>query len=355
VREAVTAGLLVVALGSGPASFAAPPAGKKPAPAPKPTGGAGQTIVLGTKQLPGDFGKFGQTYTIGKDAPMNFTLQSAAYTVSPVTIGSQTWVPAADQKLLVLHYTVHNPRPEEQRYYWADITFTAVDARSQNREFVQAVGREDTRDVVNFNLKPGQKLDVFTTIIVPAKGEAPKLIVQREEGAPVIRYDLRSKVAPLKEPYADPADTVGATARGVVSAKSGEFYPLGTAEARLDQVAFTTEPLGGNPPEEAKQFLTAVLTIRNTGSEDWRYYWASFLPELVDADGEKVEYNQTLLKASRDEPADGTLKPGEEARVRLFFTLPANVGAKTLTLRGEGPNVPVESARGFVFDVSGAR
>ena len=34
-------------------------------------------VVLGTTQIPGDFGKFGQTYTVGKSDPINFTLKSA--------------------------------------------------------------------------------------------------------------------------------------------------------------------------------------------------------------------------------------------------------------------------------------
>jgi hypothetical protein len=43
-----------------------------PAPPPrrkKPTG----PVVLGTTQLPGDFGQLGTTYTIGKAEPINFT------------------------------------------------------------------------------------------------------------------------------------------------------------------------------------------------------------------------------------------------------------------------------------------
>ena len=60
------------------------PAAKKPAakkPAPKKAGGP---VVLGTTQLPGEFGKLGTTYTIGKRNPINFTLKSADYSVIPI-------------------------------------------------------------------------------------------------------------------------------------------------------------------------------------------------------------------------------------------------------------------------------
>src|SRR5689334_6242046 len=105
---------LVAGLALAPAPVGAQTSKTKPAkPAAKPSGGP---VVLGTKQLPGDFGQFGTTYTIGKTRPVNFTLRSAEYTTTPFYVGNNTWVPKADEKLLVLHYTVHNPVAREQSY-----------------------------------------------------------------------------------------------------------------------------------------------------------------------------------------------------------------------------------------------
>src|ERR687890_139687 len=78
------------------AALAAPakkPAAKKPAPTAAKKPAAGGPIVLGTTQLPGDFGQLGTTYTIGKDTPINFTLRSAEYTVAPFVLGNNVWVP----------------------------------------------------------------------------------------------------------------------------------------------------------------------------------------------------------------------------------------------------------------------
>jgi len=99
--------------------------------------------------------------------------------------------------------------------------------------------------------------------------------------------------------------------------------------------------------------VTAVFTLRNASQADASYTWSDFGVELKDADGEKVPYTQSLLKASRDETANGTLAPGEEARVRFFFPLPKNVEGKTLDL-AEGKKVHVRTARVFAFDLSGA-
>lgn len=329
-----------------------PAAGKGKPPAKKPTKSGGP-IVLGTKQMPGDFGKLGTTYTIGKTLPLNFTLKSADYSVAPVTIGQNTWVPKSDEKVLLLHYTVHNPLPDEQPYYWGEITFTAVDSQDKNHSYIQGVVREGEQKELNTRLKPAQKVDVAAAIIVPAEGVIPKLIVERQKGSPVIRYDLRDKVKPLPAPFADPADTTGATARKEVAAQAGTFYPTGAFDTRLDEVAYVPGPLKGHEAGAGKRFLSAVFTIKNRTIADKSYIWSDFMPDLRDADGEKVAYNQEMLKATRDEAARGTLAPGEEARVRFFFPLPADVMGKTLRI-AEGKLINASYARVYAFDVAAA-
>lgn len=256
--------------------------------------------------------------------------------------------------MLVLHYTVHNPQPRELRYYWADLVFTAVDSQDQNHSFIQAVGREGTTDRVAISLKPAQKLDVWTAIAVPAEGVVPKLIVERERNAPVIRYDLRGKVTPLAAPFADPADSAGATVAKPVAVAAGQVVPIGVFDATLESASYTTEELLGRAPKKGYRYLTATFTLKNATLRSQRLYWGDMLAELRDADGEKVPYTQALLKASRDEKAEGNLEPGEETKVRLYFPLPENVGAKTVVLR-ECSRVQQQQARPFAFDVSDAK
>jgi hypothetical protein len=61
-----------------------------------------------------------------------------------------------------------------------------------------------------------------------------------------------------------------------------------------------------------------VFTLKNTSNSEQHFDWGKFIAMLIDAEGEKVEYNQVLLKPSRDERASSTLNPGEEAKVRFF-------------------------------------
>ncbi len=337
-----------------PAAKKAP--AKKPAPTTKPTASKTGLIVLGTKQLPGDFGQFGQTYTVGRQEPINITLRSAEYTTARFNIDTNAHIPSSEQKLLVLHYTLHNPNPSEQKVYWGSLKFTAVDSKDVNHEFIQGITREGTTEAVDLLLKPAQKLEVQSAILVPAAGVIPKLILQREEGAPVVRYDLRGKVKPLPAPFADPADPSGATALAVAPAQVGTYYPCGNFDIKLDEVAYTRAPLGvgesAQAPEDGKRYVTLTFTFRNATNSEQRYYWATFVPELVDSDGEKAEYPQILLKPKRNESAEGHVKPGEEARARIFFTLPDDAAARTLTLAEELGNDPTHR---YSFDLSAVK
>lgn len=334
---------------------AAAPAVKKPAPKkPAPAAKAGGPVVLGTKQLPGDFGQLGTTYTIGKDSPLNFTLKSAEYSIARVNLGTNSWVPGVGQKLLVLHYTVHNPNPRETRYYWADLKFTAVSKDDKNYEYLQAAGREGTSDSVDISLKPAQKLEVWSAILVPAEGVVPKLIVERQEGAPVIRYDLRGKVKGMASPFAESSDAEGATVAKQIQVKPGQWAPIGVFDAKLDSIAYTTEALGGSAPEQGQRYLVATFTLKNSTGDARRYYWGDFEAEVRDADGEKAPFVQQLLKGSRNETADGDLPPGEEYRVRFFFVLPEKVEGKAILLK-EGKQPDSGTPRPFTFDLSGLK
>ncbi len=334
----------------------AKPAPKKPVvpakPAIKPAASkADQAIVLGTTQMEGDFGKFGTTYTIGKSEPINFTLQSAEYSIVPFVMGEETWVPKADQKLLILHYTVHNPMPKEQRYSWNGVKFTAVDAKDNNSEMLRSVGRDGTTEVLDLRLKPAQKINVVAAILVPAKDIVPKLIVSREEGAPVIRYDLHDKVKALPAEVADSADPTGATVKNEIPAQPGTVYAMGAFYTRLDEVAYVSGALNGHAPGANKRFLTGVFTIKNRTNLKQRYYWGDFIAVVRDANGDRSDYTESLLKAGANERAEGHLMPGEEVRVRFFGAVPSDVAAKTLLLR-ECKEVQKSESRPFAFDVS---
>ncbi|SMB78247.1 hypothetical protein [Deinococcus hopiensis] len=80
------------------------------------TAKAAAPVVQGTKQLDGQNARLGQTFTLGKQSPLNFTLNSAEYSTDRVVIGSEIYYAKADEKLLVLRDTVQNPQKSAARY-----------------------------------------------------------------------------------------------------------------------------------------------------------------------------------------------------------------------------------------------
>jgi hypothetical protein len=323
---------------------AAPKAKAKPKAKPAVTKPANKP--LGMVPMSGVDGKIGQTYTIDKDSPLNFTLNSAEYTLQRVTFGDSTEFPKEGEKLLLLRFTVHNPQKFDRQFYWGTIHFTAVDAMNQNREWSQAVGAKQTGEKLNMALKPAQKVDAYTVIKVPAKGVVPKLIVKPNNTGGVIRYDLRNGVKPLPAPFADTKDSSGATALEEVPGQIDTYYPLANLDVKLLSTAYA-DTLGDEfTKKENEKFFVATVMLRNGTNADTSYYWGTFQPVLVDADGEKVYWPQVLLKGGRNEKASGTLKPGEEYKARFYFALPKDVDAKTLKLTDNN------ESHTFAFDVS---
>jgi hypothetical protein len=307
--------------------------------------------VMGTEQLLGYEGALGQTFTLGKDMPLNFTLRKVESSAGRSNIGDYIAYPKGDEKLLIVRYTVQNPQNKPFNYSANYLTFRAVDANGVTRNHSGHIAREITGEALRLTLNPGQKVDAYTAIKVAAFGEVPKLIVAHyyETKAPIVRYDLRAKAVKLAAPFAGPEDAKGATARKMVPANAGAFYPVTEFfDVRLDSANYSTEPNMGHKVGAGKRFVNAVFTIRNKGPRATRYSAADFRADLKDADGEKVNYNSEMLKPSRDERASGELLPGEEARVRFFFELPQNVDAKTVLLQYGYDR----ESRTYAYDVS---
>ncbi len=285
--------------------------------------------VLGTVPLAGVDAKPKQVYTIGKRSPLNFMLQKAEYSAGRVVIGQSVVTPRADQKLLVVYFQVANPQKEDVYFNGQGLTFTAVDVQNTNRPATGFVGRVGSEGAAGLHLKPSQKLDFYTVVVVPAAGPVPKLIVEREQGAGVLRYDLRKVTVPLKAPYADPKDTSGSSALSTVSAMSGRDYPLENFDLRLEGLKFSDETFAGRTPRGGFHFLVATVLLKNQAPRDSYLGLQTFMPELQDADGERLRYT-TVLKANRDEGPNQQVTPGSEYRVRYIFEVPIGAPLRTL-------------------------
>jgi len=302
----------------------------------------------GNGQLAGSAAQPGQTYAVGKRSPLNFTLRSAGYSVRPVHIGDTTFVPEVGEKLLVLRYSVQNPRKEDVTYYWGSLRFTAVDPQDRNHSATANGARDGTPDALQVTLKPAQKVDAVAVIKVPAGVPIPKLLVERGEGdtAPILRFDLRGKVAALPAPFADPADRSGASARDLVPASVGTFYPAPSLDLKVESVAFTAQSLAGRTPASGQRFLVATVSVKNTLNRPLDYAWGTLRPELRGPGSALIEWNSQVLGAAGDGAAQGQLRPGESRQVRFFYEVPRSAALTSLTFR-EG----YSNGRAYIFDL----
>ena len=317
---------------------------KKPAP----------SVVMGTKQLPGDFGKIGTTYTIGKGSPLNFTLTGAEYRADRFVGGEFTgnthgWVPDKSQKILVIQYSVQNPLPREQVLSYLSFDLTAVSADSQNAKVLNKPWVGSNTKYADVTLKPGQKVTATAAFFVSAEGETPKLIVQRggDAQAAVVRYDLRGKVAKLPASYSDD----GFTAKPQVEVSSNGKFPLGGIDVAVTSVEKAATPAVMDGFDSSKDQWVVKLDATGVAPEPARLYYGSLKIRVKTDDGDAIDLPnyRHLLRASRDEVYDAQIPVGETISVRMILELPKGTKPKSLVLQPIDNDIP---QRTFLYKIN---
>ena len=308
-----------------------------------------QPPIVPAARVSGDV-QFGQTFLLRDSFAL--TLKSAKYTVERVNIGDACYFPQADEKLLVLRFRVENPGKDMLTFDGNSIPFSVMDAAGVSHESVQDVGLEPAQETAEFELKPGEAQDdLYTVLVTSGTGSDTALVVETgREGIKedAVRCLLFGKVQPLSAPFTSPLDRSGATALRRVSARRGIFYPMALLDARLDSAAYTSQPLGGSPPDAGQRYLTATFTIQNKSPGRLGISGVNFTPVLRDAQGQTWEYNQSIYQPATDVPADTLLAPDAKTDIRFFWSLPTATRPQTLSLT-EG------ESRAYVFDVSGVK
>jgi len=211
---------------------------------------------------------------------------------------------------------------------------TAVDANDKNWEFRGDIGNEATKGLGSQRLKPGQKLNVYAILKVPAAGEIPKVIFKSGDNL-VIRYDLRGKAKGLQPPYADPSDTTGATALAVVPAEIGKWYPTGVLAIRIDETSISDQSIGDAKVDRGGALFVVKATVKSLNKRSWPLRQDSFVVKLKDADGADISYRgPVILRASSDTSLSTSLEPGQELSYRMVFRMGENLPPAKFTLAG---------------------
>lgn len=314
--------------------------GKPAAQAPKPKPPANQ--VKGQAQQKGGPGVFGETYSL--KSGWNFTIEGASYSVAPENELEATTL-GPKQKYLVLRARIKNARPVEMETPEA-LEFSLVDAGGQSEQHFMPATRLSARKPVGGTLKPGQGIDDLKLYApVAADARIVKFILNQGRlnvpGEEVIRYfvagsteaeaggkaDPKNVVAPVPDPFRDPADAKGATALENAPARIGTAYLMGLTFATLERVS-TAARVGEQEAEEGRQFMVLHLKLKNAWSgvlDAGEGLFGNGLDVIViDGDGEETRgENLVVLKAARDEPVGPKkMQPGEEYAVRVAVSVP---------------------------------
>lgn len=302
-------------------------------------------VVLGTKQLSGDQAVPGQEYTLGKASPINFQLNTVEYSTARLLVGDSDYLPAANEKFLVIHYTLHNPQKAERLVRFDTLRYTAVDSTNTNQEGRQRTGVESTREALNIKLKPGQKIDGYTYITISATATVPKLIVTSSDNL-VLRYDLNGKIKPLTGPSASSEDSTGATALGEVTAQLGTAYEMGAFDVTVVSASYAATPIGNQRLKAGDRNLVLSLKMRNGTRRKQTLRFDTLRLKAVDADGAPINWRSNLLTNSRDAEFSAPVEPGQEVSVRTYLVVVKDQRAKAVTLSMGNAN------RQYVYDIS---
>lgn len=285
-------------------------------------------IVKGTTQMAGDNGKLNVAYTIGKTDSINITVTSVRYSLVREIVGSYVVAPSKEEKLLVIDFVAHNPNPKALPFDGGALKFTGVDQESVNRPYNGQFTRAKTGELFNTDLKPAQKVELRTVIVVPAAGTVPKLIVEHRTGGPVLRYDLKPALKPLTAPFVDPKDETGMSALDVVNCTPDEYMPLSQVDMKYVTGSFAAHGtrFGPNTCPAGKTFASIKLTFKGQSPMAAGF---RFQGEFLDENGEKYP----VLKIAQISTEDGVnrqLEMGEEYTVRFVTIIPEKAKLKTL-------------------------
>ena len=273
--------------------------------------------VAGTAQLPGDDGKLGQAYTMGKENRLNLVLTGVRYSKTRWNHGNDTAAPNQGQKLLIVSFQVQNPNKAITRFGEGTLKLTAIDGEGANHEGEFGVVQKGRNADFEIDLKPAQRVEAETAILVPAAGPIPKLMVAHRSGGSVVRYDLRGHVAPLGKPFSPN----GVDAPASVTGEAGVAYPLLKADVTIGATAFKAGRFGDLSEREGQTFMTTRLTLvaRTPGRLAFQIHG-----QAVDGDGERYP-SIDLQKASTEAESGGIGEPGEPLACRMLFFVPKGV------------------------------
>ena len=279
-------------------------------------------------QMPGDNGKVGVHYRLGGGEELVFTLEKAEF-ASRAILADSTLFANPGQRLLILSYAVQNPANADRFFFNQSFKFTVVSPDDKNLVCDTAGIHPDRLDRLSLQLKPAQKVRALAVIQIHPKGPVNKLIVQRGEGTPVLRYDLRDKVKPFAGAF---ASDDGLDMLDVGRAKISAPFGLGPFDINVEKVEESTTAVDGIDPESGKKLVMATVSVKNAGKQNQIMHGSILVARLLDENGEEMTF-RTMAKMSSGDSFNQMIEPAQQVRFRLVFESGLRAKPVSLTLK----------------------
>lgn len=290
--------------------------------------------------------EIGSAYDIGPDPALRFTLDRAVYALGwtdhePTASG----MAGADEKMLVLFFTVENVGSEDVRFRHNTLEFQAIDEQGLVHERDAALpvraarlttaADPATRDADGTLLRPGEPLALYTAVLVPKRLRIPRLVVGTSRaGNNEIDYVFDGRVEPLPAAYHDGHPEI---VREEVEAGPGQFLAAPSFDIQVDGIETTTDPARvGRRPGAAQNWALVRMTVRNRADGPQNLSAGSFREtRLVDTAGE-LHAPQLVLHEARPERARPRIEAGATGSFVVAFPLPEGASPEALRLEVSG-------------------
>jgi hypothetical protein len=294
-----------------------------------------QPVQKGAVQMPGDNGKVGVPYQLGpKGDELVFTLEKAEF-ASRFMLSNDVGFPDADKRFLILTVAVQNPASSDRSFSTQSFSYTVVSPDDQNylcdglADNGYTSIHPDRRERMNIQLKPAQKVRALIAVEMHPKGPVNKLIVQRVKGTPVLRYDLKGKVAPMKGAFAA-NDGMDMLATG--ASMLNTVADLGPWDITVEKVNDEPAAIGEYTLDTGNKWIVFTVVIKNASMAPYPLHKDLILSKVTDVDGGALPESRIWLKNSTpDGFVQTTVEPGGQVRVRVIYQASIATKAEKIT------------------------
>jgi len=120
--------------------------------------------------------------------------------------------------------------------------------------------------------------------------------------------------------------------RSLIPGAVGTAYATGLWSTVVTKIERSQTPPPNVELQEGESIQWVHVTVTNASSQEQTFNWTTLQPKWEDNDGVGIDYNQAVLRGSRDETADVTIAPGKSLNVHYYTNVPKGASVTKMTI-----------------------